>query len=144
MITFFAQGRPLPKGSMRGFCIKGRAVLTSSTKNLKPGQRVISHAAKAEMDGERPVDYAVNIYLEFYFLRPKNHFVANNRVRGLKESAPEDMISRPDIDKLARSTLDGLTGVVYDDDSRAIMVEASKQWCELEREQGVFVRVDRA
>lgn len=34
-ISFFVAGTPQPKGSTRAFVVKGRAVTTSSNRNLK-------------------------------------------------------------------------------------------------------------
>jgi Holliday junction resolvase RusA-like endonuclease len=45
---------------------------------------------------------------------------------------------KPDGDKLARATLDALTGIVYDDDARIPVQQAVKQWCHRGREGAVI------
>lgn len=39
---------------------------------------------------------------------------------------------RPDLDKLVRSCLDAMTGVIYADDSQVVRVTASKRWADAE------------
>ncbi|HZJ30733.1 MAG TPA: RusA family crossover junction endodeoxyribonuclease [Vicinamibacterales bacterium] len=44
----------------------------------------------------------------------------------LAPSAPALPRGKPDIDKLARSTLDALSGIVFDDDARVASLELRK------------------
>jgi crossover junction endodeoxyribonuclease RusA len=45
---------------------------------------------------------------------------------------------RPDIDKLVRAVLDGLTDVAYKDDEQVVKLSASKEYGET---QGVWIRI---
>ena len=62
----------------------------------------------------------------FMFKRPQAHLGK----KGLKPSAPVHCTSARcgDVDKLSRSTLDGLTGVAYDDDRQVVSINAQKRW----------------
>jgi Holliday junction resolvase RusA-like endonuclease len=47
----------------------------------------------------------------------------------LKPNAPLRVITTPDLDKLQRSTLDALTGVLFKDDSQVCRILAMKCYC---------------
>ena len=55
-------------------------------------------------------------------------------------NAAPPMVQRPDLDKLIRSTLDGLTGAVFVDDSQVVAVHASKRRAEAWEITGVEVQ----
>ena len=117
-VTFFIPAEPQPKGSMRAFVPKGwnRPVLTSTNKNLKSYEAVARLVANKAWD--RPIlprEQAVYVELLFVFSKPK--------------STPKrvvDKVTKPDIDKLIRGTLDALTGIVWEDDSQVTKVMARK------------------
>ena len=67
----------------------------------------------------------IYLHLLFRFRRPKGHHDSKEQI---KASAPTTHITRPDLDKLCRSTLDGLTGVLFKDDSQVAFLVASKEY----------------
>jgi crossover junction endodeoxyribonuclease RusA len=58
--------------------------------------------------------------------RPAGHWGKGRNAGRLVPTAPAVPRGKPDIDKLARSTLDSLTGIVFDDDSRVARLELRK------------------
>ena len=70
-------------------------------------------------------DQPIYLHLLFRFHRPKGHYNAKGQI---KPSAPTTHTTRPDLDKLARSTLDALTGVLFRDDSQVAFLVASKEY----------------
>ncbi len=144
MIAFFIPGQPAPKGSKRGFVGKhtGRVhMVEQAGERLVSWNRACYEAARLAMgeDGMAPAfrNAAVRICLYFEFLRPKGHFGK----RGLRESAPRYPTGRPDVDKLARATLDCFTGIVFDDDSRIVELVAVKRYAQEGRGPGCHVNV---
>jgi crossover junction endodeoxyribonuclease RusA len=116
-VTFFVPGTPAPKGSKRHV---GNGVLIESSKLLGPWQNKVTWFAAQAMKRHRaaPFTSAVGVTLAFVMPRPK--------------SAPKTKvlpaIKRPDIDKMCRGVLDGLTkGVIYLDDSQVVDLKASKR-----------------
>jgi hypothetical protein len=85
------------------------------------------HAHRA---GLKPDGRAVCLHVAFRFSRPKSHFGTGKNAKAIKASAPSNHVSRPDIDKLLRAVLDGLTGVAYQDDSFVYKVSAEKSYCD--------------
>jgi Holliday junction resolvase RusA-like endonuclease len=139
MIIIDVLGTPAPKGSSRAMIISGRAVNVPGGSNtnrtkLKSWDRNVRDSA-LEVLGEL-VDGPVyklcplTVLLEFRLTRPSGHWGA----KGLKPSAPVAPATKPDIDKLARATIDSLIGLAFDDDSRIVRLAVTKLYAEPGRE----------
>lgn len=121
IIRFTVYGTPVPQGSTRAFIPKGwkRAVITTDNKKLKPWRQEIAGVATAIMRTlNRPMivrKIPVEVGLTFYFDRPKSLPMK----RGYKTT-------KPDCDKLARAFLDGITGIVIEDDSQVVRLRVQK------------------
>ncbi len=124
-IEFTAFVTPQPQGSMKAFVPKvgkwaGRAVLTSTNKNLKSFRQEVAKSALAKRSamGFYEVMFGkhvpVTVALKFFFDKPES---AKKRVYP---------VVAPDIDKLVRSVSDSLTGVVFHDDAQIIEIKAEK------------------
>lgn len=59
-----------------------------------------------------------------------------NKPKTVKRDEP---YVRPDLDKLIRAVLDGLTGVAYEDDQQVIRITAQKAYGETE---GVHIKIN--
>jgi len=114
MYSFWIDGEPAPQGSKNGFVKNGRVVMVESSKKVKPWRNAVTLATQAQVPC--PLQNAVEIALVFHLPRPKT---VTRRWPAVK----------PDLDKLIRSTFDGLTtGGLYTDDALVIAVSASKQY----------------
>jgi Holliday junction resolvase RusA-like endonuclease len=116
ILVFNVLGVPAPAGSKRGFVVNGRAVLVNDNKPTQKAwrQAVSSSAYEARTTaGFETLTGPVSLQVEFFLPRPKS----------AKKTA-KWKATKPDIDKLLRSTLDGLTdaGIFRDD---ALVVELS-------------------
>ena len=69
---------------------------------------------------------AVELELRAYFERPLSHLKRNGK--GLKSSAPERHIKKPDADNLAKFAGDCLTGLAYKDDCQVWDSRVVKGW----------------
>jgi len=123
--SFVVDGAPVPQGSMRGYVVKGHAVLTSDNPNLGTWRQAVAYRAREAMTGQHPYEGPVQVEIQFLLARPKGHFGA----RGLLPSAPDLPVTKPDLDKLARAILDGMTGVVFRDDAQVWELNTSKRYC---------------
>lgn len=127
--TFKAVGVPVPQGSTRAFVAKGRAIVTHAKgPALKEWRDIIGAAARdhcAEI-----VQGPVFVMAVFAMPRPKS--------RPKKDTFPD---RKPDIDKLTRSLLDGLTGVVFRDDSQVVELHTRKRYVSPDEQPGVTVTV---
>jgi len=110
MRTFFVPGKPIQQGSMRIY--KNRIVHTSATE-LKAWRELVGWKAKEAKVQFVPEHEPVLVILNFVFARPKS----------VKREFPTVF---PDLDKLQRSILDGLTGIAYQDDAQVVRIETEK------------------
>ena len=111
---------PAPQGSKRH--VGGGRMIESSAK-VKPWREAVR--LEALSTGLAISAEPIYLHLLFRFRRPKGHYSAKGE---LKASAPPTVVTRPDLDKLCRSTLDGLTGVLFADDSQVAFLVASKEY----------------
>jgi Holliday junction resolvase RusA-like endonuclease len=118
VISYFIEGEPAPQGSKNGFVKNGRVVMVESSKKVKPWREAVTIKTAQHMSWEtlNPMTTPVEIALVFHLPRPKT----------VSREWPS---VKPDLDKLIRSTFDGLTtGGLYTDDALVIAVSASKQY----------------
>lgn len=117
---FFVSGRPIPQGSLK--FINGHAIHVRA-QDLALWRADIANCARATGIGK--AEGAVEVVLTFVMLKPKS----------VKRKEP---FVRPDLDKLIRAVLDGLTDVAYLDDQQVTRITATKTYGE---NQGVWIRV---
>jgi len=140
-IRFFVPGMPVPQGSKSAMQHKntGKVVMfDQSSKRLKPWRKSIKTLAQAAMGGDA-WDGPVAVCLDFTFPRPKNHYGSGKNINVLKQSAPAWKTTKPDIDKLARAVLDGLTGALFIDDKQVAKLTATKLFAERPERYGVHI-----
>lgn len=111
MDKFFVKGKPVPQGSMK--FIRPGVMIHSRAADLAVWRADI--ARNAELFGFKPVSGGVKVEIDFIFSRPKS----------VQRAFPT---VAPDLDKLIRAVLDGLTGVAYEDDSQVILIQATKTY----------------
>lgn len=129
MTTFFVPGVPAPQGSKTGFIRGGRVVLTESSKKVKPWREAVAKTAAGDLL-EGP------LHLEVVFVMP--------RTKAIGDGVAPMMVQRPDLDKLLRSTCDGLTGSAYEDDSQVVAITAFKRRADPGEETGARITLTPA
>jgi Holliday junction resolvase RusA-like endonuclease len=142
-LRFTVFGRPQAKGSKRalpaGGRTGGRIILRDSNPNAAAwANRVADRAQQAILADPEWVDVEilrnpVTVELLFYFARPQGHYGTGRNRDKLRPSAPPEMAIMPDIDKLARCTLDAMTGVVFHDDGQVAELYLRKRYGTPER-----------
>jgi len=92
--------------------------VTNANPNTKEWEQLVRYAAQSDTgDWRLPNrDVPVSVAIEFVIRRPK----ANKR-GGYSTK-------KPDIDKLARAVLDGLTGIGYLDDAQVSTLHVTKRY----------------
>lgn len=136
-ITFDVIGLPAPQGSKKpvGRTRTGRTNLVESSAKVRPWRQDVAAAAMAT--AEPLITGPVALTVTFRFHRPKGHYGA----RGLRPSAPVHMQTRPDLDKLLRSTCDALTGPLLREDSQVCQITAHKRFCVGDERPGALITV---
>lgn len=122
MIRIIVRGMPAPQGSksFRGFTKAGRAILTESSKKVRPWRMDVKAAAeewRARNPGHKPLDGPLIGRMIFTLPKPLS---APKRRRTYP-------MRTPDLSKLLRSTEDALTDAgIWTDDAR--VVGYSRMW----------------
>lgn len=125
-MAFIVYGDPVAQGSKRAFVVKNRAVVVDDNKApLRSWRSQIVDAAREMLnddpdllpgDLKEPELGPVRVTLMFFLRQPKRP----------KASVP---ITKPDVDKLARAVLDGMTDAgVIRDDSQVTTLTARKRY----------------
>jgi len=133
-LTFVVYGLPAPQGSKRHM---GNGVMVESSKAVSPWRQDVKHAALACVPHDWDPSLPMSLSVVFRFKRPATHIGK----KGIKPSAPAHCTSARagDLDKLCRSTIDGLTAIAYDDDRQVVTVNAVKRYCVGDEPQGALI-----
>jgi Holliday junction resolvase RusA-like endonuclease len=124
MIRFTVRGLPAPQGSKRHV---GRGIMVESSKAVGPWRQAVR--AEAQRAVETPIGGPVSVTLLFWLTRPGGHYGTGRNAWQVRASAPKVPAGRPDLDKLIRSTLDGLTeGGAWKDDGQVAVITAGKAY----------------
>jgi len=135
-IEFFVAGTPVPQGSTKAFYIKKtqKVVTTHSNKSTDAWRQRVASEAQRALNGrgfyEEDQRTGYEVLLTFIFERPKSQpkkWTLNTK--------------RPDLDKLVRAVLDGLTGIAFPDDSQVVRIVAEKRYTEVDEGPGLVVKV---
>ncbi len=122
---FFVEGVPVQQGNTRSAMVNGRCrTWHREGERLKGWRRLVALAAAEHFKGG-PFRERFAVSVDFVMPRPASHVKKDGELRA---GAPKGHTSKPDIDKLLRAVLDGLTGTVYFDDSQVAVVLVSKRW----------------
>ena len=129
-INVFVAGIPQPKGSHRTFIPRGcrRSVVTNDNKQTRPWQDTVGigllpHRPRQLWTGP------ILVYLRFHLPRPKS-----------LPSKVQHLIRKPDLDKLTRTILDAMKGIIYKDDAQ--VCQSNEEKCYATR-PGVHIHVKR-
>lgn len=151
VISFFIPGDPASKGSKKGFVNRksGKVIMVEQAgEKLQSWNRSVYESARMALarGDERGMAYApvtfvdtpLDVCLTFGIRRPSSHYGS----KGLKGTAPMyPRAKRLDVDKLARSTLDAMTGIVFDDDGHIDRLVVVKLYAERDQPTGCLVKV---
>lgn len=105
-------------------------MLTGTGRDEASWRASVSAVAAYAMqeNGLDPLEGPIAILLEFFTMRPKNHFRRARGIESLKPGAPVRPTSAPDGDKLWRSVGDALNGVCYRDDRQVCEAVVRKRY----------------
>lgn len=115
MLQFSIPGTPIPQGSKRHV---GNGRMIEANPKLRPWRAEVTRAALLALGDQEPFQKSDGISVELTFFLPKPKTVTR--------SMPT---VKPDIDKLSRAILDGITDAgIWPDDSQVIKLQATKNY----------------
>jgi crossover junction endodeoxyribonuclease RusA len=143
-IRIRVNGEPAPQGSKRHFPNGG---MVEMSKKVAPWREAVrSQTQLALADGGEHGGYLrgpVFVGITFYLHRPASHFGTGRNAGIVKLAAPARPCGKPDLDKLIRSTLDGLkTGGAYGDDAQVVAVTATKWYAAAGQPPGAGITIE--
>lgn len=130
VLSFSAYGRAVEQGSkVTGISRDGRAFMREANRRSRPWRDHVTQSA-GESWGDAPlIDEACMVEVDFVRVRPSSHFTQSGALSASGRRQPYPS-TKPDVDKLSRTILDALTGVVLRDDSRVVRLVSNKMWGE--------------
>jgi Holliday junction resolvase RusA-like endonuclease len=136
-LRFSVDGEAAPQGSKRHV---GKGVMIEQVGRSRPWREAVAWAARnAAGPNWQVLRGPVEIELLYRFARPKLHYGSGRNRDKLRPSAPEYKQTYPDLDKLARNTLDALVQAgIFANDSQVAVLICEKRWGE---RSGLHVRV---
>lgn len=134
-ISFFVSGQPKGQPRPRAFARKmGNGKFCARVFDAGTAEAWKSQiAAEAFLyKPEQPIISPIRLRIRFFIARPKGHYIANKPERGLRPSAPEWHIGKPDADNLAKAVMDALTqcGWFWGDDAQVAVLTVAKRYAD--------------
>ena len=139
------RGKPAPQGSK--IATRYGAMREASQFVMPWRNQIVSACIEQKINNGKIIEQPVEIFIDFLFHRPQGHYGSGRNEENLKPSAPQYPITRTtgDIDKLCRSTLDGLSipsgGILLRDDSLVVNLRAKKSFATKGGFQGAFIHI---
>ena len=152
-VRFIVEGVPVPKGSHQAFPIKrghcktclagkpcnarncfggvivGTVIADQQGGELDAWQQLVKVRAMSARNaaGQRLVQRpgAVAVSIVFVMPRPAGHWTDAGALTSVGRAQPMDTV-KPDVDKLTRAVLDGMTGVIAEDDAQIVSAPPAK------------------
>ena len=121
-VHIHVEGNPVPKKRPR-FSTQGGVLRSYTDAKTRSYEDHVNITARGSMGSSPPLETAVGVYLYIRLPIPKSW--PKKRTEGALNGL-EKPISKPDIDNLAKSLLDGMNGVVFKDDSQIVSLHVTK------------------
>lgn len=150
-VRFIVEGRAQQRGSKKvglipkrggGWLEKnGRPIIAArdSNEKSKDWMYAVQCAVRDVYNG--PLLHGpIEMYVEYYFARPLNHYGTGRNANKLKPSALAYHAQSPDLDKLDRCLGDALTKVLYHDDKLVFKRTSQRLWTDGAERTIVVVR----
>jgi len=106
--------------------------MVESSKAVGPWREAVRAETQDVIGAGDPLGCPVGVNITFILARPRSHYSTARGMRNtVRASAPAYPAGRPDLDKLIRAVLDGLTtGGAWRDDSQVCELAARKEYGE--------------
>ena len=134
---FSVLGLPAPQGSKTHI---GNGRMVESSKRVKPWRRQVA-AAYVQHDFGDVLIGPLALTVDFYLPRPKAHYGTGRNAGTLKDSAPAEHLTMPDLDKLVRAVGDALTRLAWRDDSQIFAWHAYKHYATTDHPVGAQITI---
>ncbi len=123
-VTIVVCGRPVPKGRPRIGSVNGRAMAftPAATRKYEAHARM---AAQQAMAGRAPIEGPLEVEVTALLPIPSSWSGKRSAKARQSEIVPT---KRPDLDNFIKAAMDACNGIVFKDDSQAVVVKADKRY----------------
>lgn len=134
VIMFFVPGQAVPQGSKTAFISKstGRPIVVDKDRRLPEWRSKVTNSAMQRMADTAyslPLTGPLAVSITFVMERPRSHYGTGKNADKVKASSPKWPATMPDIDKLLRAILDGITdSQMWRDDGQVVWVQCAKRY----------------
>jgi Holliday junction resolvase RusA-like endonuclease len=128
-LEYFVHGEPATQGSKVAFrhATSGKVIVKDSNKRNPAWRAEVAFAARAAMASRPLMQGPIAVVYHFYLSRPKKDY---KRDGTLRPDAPKWPLHKMDIEKMARSVGDAMTGFVYPDDGQICFATIYKAYAD--------------
>ena len=123
-VCFYVDGIPVPKGRPR-FRSVGKFVQTYTDSKTREFEALVGEASSKAMGASDPLETPLKVFLQFTLPIPAS--VTKKRLKSILDGL-EVHTKKPDLDNLIKATLDGMAGIVFDNDSQIVNISATKKY----------------
>jgi Holliday junction resolvase RusA-like endonuclease len=128
LIAFTVPGDPVGKARPR-FARIGAFVRTYTPKTTASYENLVKVMfCQASGPAYAPTTGPVVLTVRAIFSRPASHYGTGRNAGQLKNSSPLYYTHKPDVDNVAKTVLDALNGLAYQDDRQVCRVGVTKEW----------------
>lgn len=141
MIHLRVLGTPAPQGSK----VRTKWGMREASSKVQPWREAVVSEVIRQSLHTRRLDGPLSISVTFLVKRPASHYGTKKGEPYLKDTAPLYVTKAPDLDKLLRSTFDGLTqSGLIGDDAQFVIVHAQKVYAGADEAPGAIIGVTSA
>jgi Holliday junction resolvase RusA-like endonuclease len=134
-ITFAVYGEPVPKGRPR-FSTRGKFPIAYTPEKTKNYESEVAMMAKAAMGASEPLEGALEAFIYVTFPVPASY--SKKRTEACLSDS-EKHTKRPDLDNVVKAVIDGMSEIVFFNDSQITSIHATKVYGEVAKVE-VMVR----
>lgn len=134
-IFFTVYGEPVAKGRPR-FARQGKFVKTFTPEKTKSYESEVAMMAKAAMGSSKPLSCALEAFIHLTFPIPASY---NKKRSEACLSGQEKHTKKPDADNCAKAIIDGMGGIIFDNDSQIVSLHIHKTYGEIAKAE-IMVR----
>jgi Holliday junction resolvase RusA-like endonuclease len=124
-LQFVIPGPPIGKGRPR-FSTAGGKPRSYTPAVTRDYEALIAARAAEAMQGNAPLQTPLTVYIYAYMSIPLSWSKAKRQAALDGDIYP----ARPDVDNIAKTVLDGMNGVVYEDDAQVTFLKVTKKYAE--------------
>jgi len=136
-MAFTVHGKPAPQGSK---VRNAHGALYESSKAVGPWREAVR--AETQRHVTTMMTGPADVRIAFLVQRPAGHYRTGRNAHLLRDGAPGYPAGKPDIDKLARAVLDGLTeGGAWKDDSQVVTLALAKRYADPGEHTGCYIEI---